>query len=601
MPPALREPVLVSSADGVGTKLKVAFMTGRHDTVGADLVNHCVNDILVQGARPLFFLDYLATGRLSPDVAEQVIVGVARGCRENGCALLGGETAEMPGFYADGEYDIAGFIVGVVDRPRADRREDAFGRAMCSSVCRPRACTPTATRSRAACSSTCVAYAPDTVVPELGVSIGEALLAPHRSYLRAVRPLLEAGLVKGMAHITGGGITENLPRVLPDGCAAIIDPGAWTVPPLFRLLQPSAAQIATDEMFRAFNMGIGLIIVVPRRGPAARDRPRSASAGESPIVIGQVTSRRPDGPLRGHALVNRRIAVLISGRGSQPAIDHRRDRRRRAGRADRSGRVQPSRGGRARSRARRWHSSRLPRPARFLQPGRIRPGDRRCAAARAMSALVCLAGFMRLVGPPLLDAFPNRILNIHPSLLPSFPGLDAQQQALSHGVRVSGATVHLVTAELDGGPIVMQSAVPVLDGRHGREPGGAHSGRGASHLSRSDSASCSMAAGGSTAADSIATRRSRSGRLQRQHGDFRRTVHANRHVDRSQSAADENRGVLLARPCRRRPEISAPRSRQPPAARPGRRACGPTGPAGSFSAAASVRRRGSWARSTTVP
>ena len=262
-----REPVLVSSADGVGTKLKVAFMTGRHDTVGADLVNHCVNDILVQGARPLFFLDYLATGRLSPDVAEQVIVGVARGCRENGCALLGGETAEMPGFYADGEYDIAGFIVGAVDRPRLiDGKTIRPGDAL---IGLPSAGLHTNGYSlaRRVFFDVC-GFAADTVVPELGVSIGEALLAPHRSYLRAVSPLLEAGLVKGMAHITGGGITENLPRVFPEGCAATIDPSAWTVPPLFRLLA-ERGQIATDEMFRAFNMGIGLIIAVPRRGPAA--------------------------------------------------------------------------------------------------------------------------------------------------------------------------------------------------------------------------------------------------------------------------------------------------------------------------------------------
>jgi len=254
-----REPVLVSSADGVGTKLKVAFATGRHDTIGADLVNHCVNDILVQGARPLFFLDYLATGRLSPAVAEQVVAGVARGCRENGCALVGGETAEMPGFYADGEYDLAGFIVGVVEREQViDGRGIAPGDVL---IGLPSAGLHTNGYSLARKICFDVAgWKPDTFVPEIGATIGDALLAPHRSYLNAMWPLVERGVVKGMAHITGGGITDNLPRILPDGCAASIRTDSWTVPPLFRLLQQHGS-IAGDEMFRAFNMGIGLIVV----------------------------------------------------------------------------------------------------------------------------------------------------------------------------------------------------------------------------------------------------------------------------------------------------------------------------------------------------
>ena len=254
-----RDPVLVSSADGVGTKLKVAFMTGRHDPIGADLVNHCVNDILVQGAEPLFFLDYLATGRLSPDVAEQVVAGVARGCRENRCALLGGETAEMPGFYADGEYDIAGFIVGAVDRARiVDGSRIAPGDAL---VALPSAGLHTNGYSlaRRVLFDEC-GFVPDTWVPELGVTIADALLAPHRSYLGALGPLLAADLVKGMAHITGGGMTENLPRTLPDGCAAAIDVGTWDVPPLFRLIEDRGG-IDRKEMLRAFNMGVGLIVV----------------------------------------------------------------------------------------------------------------------------------------------------------------------------------------------------------------------------------------------------------------------------------------------------------------------------------------------------
>jgi len=262
-----QEPVLVSSADGVGTKLKVAFMTGRHGTVGADLVNHCVNDILVQGAEPLFFLDYLATGRLDPAVAEEVVGGIARACRENGCALLGGETAEMPGFYADGEYDIAGFIVGIVERSRViDGRSIVPGDVL---IGLPSAGLHTNGYSlaRRVLFET-VGWTADTVVPELGATVGDALLAPHRSYLPVMRPLLPRQTLKGLAHITGGGITENLPRVLPEGCSAEIDLGTWNVPALFQLLQ-ERGQIPRDEMFRAFNMGIGLILVA---APAEAER-----------------------------------------------------------------------------------------------------------------------------------------------------------------------------------------------------------------------------------------------------------------------------------------------------------------------------------------
>ena len=262
-----QEPVLVSSADGVGTKLKVAFMTGRHGTVGADLVNHCVNDILVQGAEPLFFLDYLATGRLDPAVAEQVVGGIAGACRENGCALLGGETAEMPGFYADGEYDIAGFIVGIVERSRViDGRSIVPGDVLIGLPSAGLHTNGYSLARRVLFETT--GWTADTVVPELGATLGDALLAPHRSYLPVVRPLLPRQTLKGLAHITGGGITENLPRVLPEGCSAEIDLGTWSVPALFQLLQ-ERGQIPRDEMFRAFNMGIGLILVA---APAETER-----------------------------------------------------------------------------------------------------------------------------------------------------------------------------------------------------------------------------------------------------------------------------------------------------------------------------------------
>ena len=258
-----QDPVLVSSADGVGTKLKVAFMMDKHDTVGADLVNHCVNDILVQGSEPLFFLDYLATGRLSPAVAEQVVTGVARACKENGCALIGGETAEMPGFYADGEYDIAGFIVGAVEKSKViDGRSVVPGDVL---IAVPSAGLHTNGYSLARrVFFELAGWKPDTFIRELGATIGDALLAPHRSYLNLVRPLIERDWAKGLAHITGGGLTENLPRTLPEGCAAEIDLQSWSIPPIFQLLQHHGA-IAREEMFRAFNMGVGLVIVCTSR------------------------------------------------------------------------------------------------------------------------------------------------------------------------------------------------------------------------------------------------------------------------------------------------------------------------------------------------
>ncbi len=274
---AATDTVLVASADGVGTKLRVAFMTGVHDTIGHDLVNHCVNDILVQGAEPLFFLDYLAAGRLQPDVAVQVVEGLAAGCRENGCALLGGETAEMPGFYADGEYDVAGFIVGAVRRAHLiDGRRIAAGDVL---IGLPSSGLHTNGYSLARRIAFEVAgLAPTAYVPALGTTIGAALLAPHRSYLPVLKPLLGSGLITGMAHITGGGITDNLPRIFPEGTAAVVERGAWEVPPVFQWLQ-STGDVPEAEMFRAFNMGIGLIVVCA----AADERAvvdRLAAAGE---------------------------------------------------------------------------------------------------------------------------------------------------------------------------------------------------------------------------------------------------------------------------------------------------------------------------------
>ncbi len=255
------DPVLVSSADGVGTKLKLAFELGVHTTVGADLVNHCVNDIAVQGATPLFFLDYLASGRLAPRVVEQVVSGIADACRANGCALIGGETAQMPGFYADGEYDLAGTIVGAVSRERLVTGSGIQPGDVLLGL--PSTGLHTNGYSLARKLFFEVAgYGMKQRVPALKAKAGAVLMATHRSYLKPIQALVKSGVVAGMAHITGGGITENLPRVLPRGVGAQVRLGSWPVLPVFQHLQVLGS-VAEDEMFRTFNMGVGLICVVP--------------------------------------------------------------------------------------------------------------------------------------------------------------------------------------------------------------------------------------------------------------------------------------------------------------------------------------------------
>ena len=281
----LADPLLVASADGVGTKLKVAAAAGVHDTVGRDLVNHCVNDILVQGARPLFFLDYIAIGRMDERVVADVLTGLAAACRENGCALLGGETAEMPGMYAAGEYDLAGTIVGVVDRPRLlDGSRVSDGDVLLGLPSSGLHTNGYSLARRVFFDE--LGLSPATFVPELSRTVAEALLAVHRSYLGPVWPLLSDGLVSALAHITGGGFPDNLPRVLPEGLGARVFPGAWEWPPLFRFLAEKG-RVGRDEMLRVFNCGIGMVLFVPPGGE--RDvSARLAAAGEAPVRIGRV-------------------------------------------------------------------------------------------------------------------------------------------------------------------------------------------------------------------------------------------------------------------------------------------------------------------------
>jgi len=279
------DPVLVSSVDGVGTKLKVAFEMGLHSTIGGDLVNHCVNDILVQGAAPLFFMDYLATGTLDPAIAEKVVEGLADACKHNGCALIGGETAEMPGFYPDGEYDLAGFIVGVVERDRIITGKDvqigdivlglpsnglhtngySLARKLLFEVAR---------------------YSPETYVNEIKNKVGNELMRTHKSYWPSLKKMLDAQCVSALAHVTGGGITENLPRVLPRGTAALIELGSWPVQPIFEHLQ-ELGNVPQDEMLRTFNMGLGMLLVVPsakfKKAQTVLER-----VGEKAYTIGRI-------------------------------------------------------------------------------------------------------------------------------------------------------------------------------------------------------------------------------------------------------------------------------------------------------------------------
>src|SRR5712692_245185 len=256
-----KEPILVSSADGVGTKLKVAIAMNVHSTVGGDLVNHCVNDILVQGAEPLFFLDYLALGKMDPHVVEQLVDGMSRACRKAGCALIGGETAEMPGFYGEGEYDLAGFIVGAVEKKKLLTGKNV--KPGDTLLALPSAGLHTNGYSLARKLVFEVAKVkPYTYVAEVGNKIGAELLKPHLCYAPALKNIVARGWVSALAHITGGGIPGNLPRVLPSGVKAVIDLAAWPVPAIFKYLA-KLGKIDTGELLQSFNMGVGMILVVP--------------------------------------------------------------------------------------------------------------------------------------------------------------------------------------------------------------------------------------------------------------------------------------------------------------------------------------------------
>jgi formyltetrahydrofolate-dependent phosphoribosylglycinamide formyltransferase len=409
-----KQAVLISSADGVGTKLKIAFLTGRHDTIGEDLVNHCTNDIAVQGAKPLFFLDYFAVGRLQADVAGQVIAGVARGCRRNNCALIGGETAEMPGLYQPGEYDLAGFIVGVVER----RAMLTGGSIHAGDVLLGLPSNGLHTNGYSLARKLLfevAGYKPTQKLPyDSKLTIADELLKVHASYLRPIRALLDANLLKGAAHITGGGITDNMPRILPKGLAAEVHSDTWHVPPHLRF-------VAGD---RQRSSG---------RSPAHVQSGCGHDPGD--LEAEPHEGRRYSGSSRREILRDRRhcgvaalardlemirLGILISGRGSnfEAIAFHVKARKLDA-------RIAVVISNRADARGlEKARANGIPAICIPSQGVPREEYDRKLVAELKAHdvELVCLAGYMRLLSPVFIREFPMRVLNIHPSLLPSFPG-----------------------------------------------------------------------------------------------------------------------------------------------------------------------------------
>src|SRR5687768_1865644 len=289
------EPVLVSGTDGVGTKLKIAFLMDRHDTVGIDLVAMCVNDVAVSGAEPLFFLDYLATGKLAVPKAEAIVKGIADGCRQAGCALIGGETAEMPSFYPDGEYDLAGFAVGVVDRPKIiDGKSIQAGDVLIGVASTGLHSNGYSLARRVLLDDGKLTV--DSRLADLDLPLGEVLLTPTRIYAKQILALTSEFSIKGIAHITGGGLTKNLPRIFPARSRAVIQRRTWPIPPIFTVLQ-NMGRIERDEMYRVFNMGIGLVVVVAQHDADAVIA-RLAALGDKGYVIGEMAAE-----VSGHPLV----------------------------------------------------------------------------------------------------------------------------------------------------------------------------------------------------------------------------------------------------------------------------------------------------------
>ena len=458
----VEKPVLVAGTDGVGTKLKLAFLMDKHDTVGIDCVAMCVNDVVCQGAKPLIFLDYIATGYLDPVKVEQIVAGVADGCRQAGCALIGGETAEMPDFYPEGEYDLAGFTVGLVGREKSISGE----RVAEGDVLVGMASSGVHSNGYSLVRKLVLTADRDLNAPVEafgGKSWGETLLTPTKIYVKPALAACKACDVHGIAHITGGGFIENIPRILPDGLSAQIERGTWPVLPVFTELVKLGG-LGDRQAYNTFNMGVGMVFAVKAE---EADKLIAGGAGRKGLPH---RPRGEDGRGRRKAgsAVSKRIAVLCSGGGTnlQALIDAVE-----AGSIDGEIVLVLANASKAFAleRARR-HGI----PAEFIskkQAGSDETfNDVILQRLRAVNAdLVVLAGYLPIVGRQIVRAFEHRIINIHPALIPAFcgPGMyghHVHEAVLAYGAKISGATTHFVDEQVDHGGVIMQKSVPVLEG-----------------------------------------------------------------------------------------------------------------------------------------
>ncbi|XP_052819821.1 trifunctional purine biosynthetic protein adenosine-3-like [Mya arenaria] len=474
-----QDPILVSGTDGVGTKLKIAQMTGKHSTIGLDLVAMCVNDILAHGAEPLYFLDYFATGRLNVGVARDVIQGISEGCKLAGCALVGGETAEMPGMYQHGDYDVAGFAVGAVERNRIlPRVQNIIAGDAVIGLASSGLHSNGFSLVRKLVEKLELRY--DKPSPfKTGKSLGEDLLTPTKIYVSSVLPLMRTGDIKAFAHITGGGLVENVPRILPDGLRVRLDASKWEMAPVFGWLSEKG-NIPAEEMAKTFNCGVGAVLIVDA-SLATQITDQLMTSGEKAAVIGQVEKqsvasceRRVIIERLPQALINcwrhipgvsrkKRIGVLISGSGTnlQALIDFTRDPMNFSAaeivlvisnKADVQGLTRAEKAGIA---------TKVINHKNFGSREEFDSALHHSLVAAGVE-IVCLAGFMRILSGEFVRKWLGRMLNVHPSLLPAFKGADAHWQVLKAGVKVSGCTVHFVAEEVDTGAIVVQESVPVF-------------------------------------------------------------------------------------------------------------------------------------------